>query len=144
MTGLIVTAVKAAILFEVEHAQGGRLAADRLWFWRACDLRRHPGWCPAVNRAFTNHFLAVHRENRITARYVHVQRWLTDLGAESPLPPQGTFARLPGAGARGVPSEATAPPPAPGSVGISTSSTASNTTPFIIDIDKTPVGAGCV
>ncbi len=66
MSGLIVAAVTRAVLFEVEQGARHDLAMDRLWFWRMCDLRDHEDWHPGVNRAATNHFLAVHRENRIS------------------------------------------------------------------------------
>lgn len=63
--GLIVTAVKRAIALEVEQGARSGLAIDRMWMWQVCDLKSHPAWDKAVNRAMTNHFLAVHRENRI-------------------------------------------------------------------------------
>ena len=110
MTGIIVEGVRAAIAFECSaEGQKHQLATDRLWMWRVCDLRLHADWQPRLNRALSNHFLHVHREN-----------WLC--GAADRLVIQAIYGYR--AAGRGVPSEATAPPCRPGPGG-----TASNTTP---------------
>lgn len=115
MSGLVVQGVTRAVEFECSE-EGGHyaLAMDRLWMWRVCDLRNHADWHPRTNRAYSNHFLAVHREGRLFgcfARFGYLSR------------------RLAGCAAGGVPSEATAPPALPAG-----QATASNTTPESLNL----------
>jgi len=122
VSGLIVSAVRRAIAFEVEHGARYQLAMDRLWFWRVSDSWWHEDWQPSVNTASINHFLAVHREN-------HRKR----LSPHQVL----SVVRLPGLVERGVGEERASPPASPGN-----HVSASNTTPESRNLRQIGVSGG--